>query len=1018
MKKTFLKDTFREIKKTLSRFIAILAIIALGTAFFVGVKTTCPDMKLTADKYYKEYQFMDFRIVSTAGFTNEDINAIKSTDGVKGVMPSYFVDAVTTLDNKQKVLRISSLPIENLSANNKNYINRPELISGRLPQKNGECVIEKNKMTSVSLNIGDKIKLSAGDGSNLSDQLVTDEYTVVGIINSPMYISKDRGTTTIGNGQVSAFVQIPDRDFKLNYYNGVYVTTSIGSSVQAYSKGYDDKISQIKKTLELQSDKRANLRYKEIKTDAQNILSDKQQEYNRLASEANKKLSDAQKKITVGQIQIDNGKIELSQKRAEFNATIQNANKQIADGKVTLASAQLSYQANLDTFNAKKQYAISKGVYVSQKAIFDANEQQLNSMKIQLDINAADLEGKQQNLQKSKADGEKQLEGKSSELNKAQADLNKSKSDFTRSKADSEQKLADGKKQLDDAQLQINEIPTVKWYVLDRNTNSGYVDYENAADRMDAIAQVFPVIFILVAILICFTSMSRMVEEQRTYMGTVKALGYNNSSIVGKFLVYAMLASIIGGIIGLAVGFTVFPTVLFRAYSILYTMPKLILIFDIPFAVISIIIGLLVTSLSAVIVCFKELNSNAATLMRPKTPKAGKVILLERINFIWKRLKFSQKVTMRNLIRYKSRFFMTVIGVGGCTALLLVGFGLNDAIKTIGDKQFGEIFTYQMTVNLKDNISSEDTASIINTIKKQSDFSSMQSLLTKSVDIGSKNIEKSCNIIVPDNAASINDFITLRSRTTNKKVQLTDDGVVITEKLANMLGINIGDNIYIKNGDAEKLTVKVTGVCENYLLHYVYMSPTLYKKLYKVNPNFNVINVKLKTSDASSQENVSKNIISLSGMSSVNLMKDSVARFNDTIKSIYNIVIILIVSAGLLSFIVLFTLTNININERIREIATIKVLGFYDNEVSSYVFKENLILTLVGTIVGLILGSPLAKYVVGSAEVEIVMFGRQIYPLSFFIAAMLTLVFAWVVNIVMLRRLKNINMVEALKTVE
>lgn len=964
MKKTLLKDTFREIKKTLSRFLAILAIVALGTAFFVGIKTTCPDMKLTADKYYKEYKFMDFRIASTVGFTNEDINAIKATNGVKGVMPSYSVDAVTTLDNKQKVLRISSLPTDNLSVNNENYINRPELISGRLPQKNGECVIEKNRMTSVSLNIGDKIKLSAGDESNLSDKLVTDEYTVVGIIRSPMFISKDRGTTTIGNGQVSAFVQIPDIDFKLKYYNGVYVTTNIESSVQAYSKEYDNKIAPLKKNLETKADERAGLRFKEIKDDAQKALSDKQQEYNKSVSEANKQLTDAQKKIVDGQNQLNNGKLELSQKKADFNATIESANKQIAGS------------------------------------------------------NAADLAAKQQKLDKSKADGERQLAGNLSKLNIAQTNLNKAKSDYAQSKVSTEQKLADAQKKLDDAQSQINEIPAVKWYVLDRNTNSGYVDYGSAADRMDAIAQVFPVIFILVAILICFTSMSRMVEEQRSYMGTVKALGYNKASIVGKFLVYAILASIIGGIIGLAVGFTVFPTVLFRAYSILYTMPKLLLIFDVPFAVISIITGILVTSLSALIVCLEELNSNAAALMRPKAPKAGKVILLERADFIWKKLKFTQKVTMRNLFRYKSRFFMTVIGVGGCTALLLVGFGLNDAIKTIGDKQFGEIYTYQMTVNLKDNISSDETESIKNTIKQQSDFSSMQSLLSKSVDIGSKNTEKSCNIVVPDNAASINDFITLHSRTTNKKVQLTDDGIVLTEKLANMLGVSIGDEIYIKNGDTEKLTAKVTGICENYLLHYVYMSPTLYEKLYKVKPVYNEINVKLKTADESAQENVSKNVISLTGVSSVNFISDSVARFNDTIKSIYNIVIILIVSAGLLSFIVLYTLTNININERMREIATIKVLGFYDKEVSSYVFRENLILTFVGTSFGLMIGSPLARYVIGSAEVEIVMFGRQIYPLSFFLAAILTLVFAWLVNIVMLRRLKNINMVEALKTVE
>jgi putative ABC transport system permease protein len=846
LQKTLFKDTIREIKKTLSRFLAILAIIALGTAFFVGIKTTCPDMKLTADKYYKDLRFMDFRLISTAGFTNEDINAIKATKDIKGVMPSYSIDAVNIIDNKQRVLRISSLPIGNLSINNENYINRPELMDGRLPQKGGECVVEKSFMTKASLRLGDKMKLSSGDGSNLLDNLITDTYTIVGIIRSPMYISPDRGTTSIGNGQVSAFMQIPDTDFKLKYYSSIYITANIDSSVLAYSHQYDDKTAPLKSTLEKLSTQRAALRYEEIKTEATNA------------------------------------------------------------------------------FNQK----------------------------------------------------------------------------------------------LKDSQAQINQIPAVTWHVLGRDTNIGYVDYGTAADRMDAIAQVFPIIFILVAILICFTSMSRMVEEQRMFMGTAKALGYSKASIASKFLLYAILSSIIGGSIGLAVGFTFFPPVIFKAYSILYALPKLILLFDVPFAAIAMIIGILVTSLSALIVCLGELNSNAATLMRPRAPKAGKIILLERIKFIWKRLKFTQKVTARNFFRYKSRFFMTVIGVGGCIALLLVGFGLNDAISAIGDKQYGEIYTYQMTVNLKDKIPLADTENIKNTLKQQADFSSLMSLYSKSVDIGFMDKEKSCGLVVPQNTADIYNFISLRIRSTNKKVTLADDGVVLTEKLANMLVAKTGDQIYIKNGDVDKLTVKVSGICENYLQHYMYMSPKLYEKIYKTGPSFNQIYVKLKTKDASVQENISKDIVSLNGVSSVNLMKDSMARFKDTIKSIYSIVLVLIFSAGLLSFIVLYTLTNININERMREIATIKVLGFYDKEVSTYVFRENLILTLIGTIFGLLLGYPLAKYVIGTTEVDLVMFGRQIYPLSFIISAILTLIFAWIVNIVMLRKLKKINMVEALKTVE
>lgn len=1018
MRKTLLKDTLREIKKTLGRFIAIVAIVGLGTAFFVGIKTTCPDMKLTADKYYKKQNFMDFYLVSTIGFNDGDISSLKITKGVKGVMPSYSIDAVTTLGNKEKVLRISSLPISNLSENNKNYINRPKLLRGRLPQKTGECVIEEKKFTDISLNIGNKIKLTSGDGGILSDKLVTDKYTIVGIIDSPIYISRDRGTTTIGNGQVSAFIEIPDRDFKLKYFNNVYVTADINSTVEEYSKNYDNKIAHIKTILETLAKQRANLRYKEIKGIMEKTFSEKQQQYNNSVNEANKKLTDAYKKITNNQTQINNGKAQFTQNKILSQKSITDGQKQINQGRLALIAVKTDYQAKLDAFNIQKQRAISVGVYETQKTVFDAKETELNAMKLQIDRNEAKLLSKQQQLDKSDAIAQKQISIKQKELNKAQSDLNIAKAVYVHNKKATEQKLAAAKKQLHDAKSQMKDIPTIKWYVLDRNANLGYVDYGSAADRMDAIAQVFPVIFILVAILICFTSMSRMVEEQRSYMGTMKALGYSKITIAVKFLLYSILASIIGGIIGLFIGFDFFPRILFKAYSIMYTMPKIILTFDMPFAAISIIVGVSVTSLAAVIVCFDELNSSAATLMRPRAPKAGKVILLERVKFIWKRLKFTQKVTARNLFRYKSRFFMTVIGVGGCTALLLVGFGLRDAIRTIGDKQFGEIYTYQINVNIKDNTPIDQTLNIENVIKQQSNFLSMESLFSNTIEIGFKNNEKSCNFIVPDNPESINQFIDLRIRTTGKGVPLSKDGIVLTEKLANMLGVRIGDDVYIKNGDTEKLTAKVSGICENYLQHFVYMSPILYEKLYHTKPSFNQINVKLKSSDPKTQEIFSKNIVSLKGIASVNLMSDHMKKFNDTIKSIYNIVIVLIVSAGLLSFIVLFTLTNININERMREIATIKVLGFYDKEVSAYVFRENLILAFVGACFGLIIGNPLTRYVIGTAEVEMVMFGRQIYPLSFLLAVILTLAFAFIVNTVMLRSLKNINMVESLKTIE
>jgi len=578
--------------------------------------------------------------------------------------------------------------------------------------------------------------------------------------------------------------------------------------------------------------------------------------------------------------------------------------------------------------------------------------------------------------------------------------------------------FATAEKEIQDAKDKINSLPKVTWHVLDRKMNVGYADYANAADRMDAISKVFPIIFVLVAILICFTSIGRLVDEQRTYIGTMKALGYRRRFIVLKYLTYASLASILGGIIGIFIGFTFFPAFIVNAYSSLYTLPKLILQFDTAFAILVMIAAVLVTSISAVTVCYETLIQNAASLMIAKAPKPGQVILLERIPFIWNKLKFTHKVTARNLFRYKSRFFMTVVGVAGCTALLLVGFALKDSIGAIGTKQFGEIYTYQMSVNTKDGLSQSESENISNLISAIPNYESKINLLSKSIDIGLGSKESSCNIIVPEDIKGLNDYITLNDRVSEQKYILSDNEVILTEKLANVIGAKIGDEIYIKNGETDKYKVRISGISENYLLHYLYMSPKLYEDLYLVKPEYNQIDVKLTALEDSQKDIISKSIVSSKGAASVTFSDDMLKTFAEMINSVNYVVLILIVSAALLSFIVLYTLTNINISERMREIATIKVLGFYEKEVSSYVYRENLILTLIGSLFGLLLGYYLAKYVIGTAEVEMLMFGRDIYPISFVISVILTLVFAWFVNAVLLKKIKNINMVEALKTIE
>ncbi|MDD2376919.1 MAG: ABC transporter permease [Clostridia bacterium] len=878
MGKTLFKDIFREIKKSFSRFIAILAIIAIGITFFVGIKMTCPDMKITADQYFKDNRLMDFYLVSSVGFNKEDIESIKKVDGIKGIMPSYSIDAMIDIEDTSYVVKINSLP----NTNDENYINRPLLVSGRLPTTTGECVIEKSNFKENNFEIGSKIKLTSGNSSNILDNVSTDEFIVVGIVQSPLYISKERGTSVIGNGKISTFMIIQESDFKLPVYNGIYITASNSEGSFAYTDEYDNKIESLRKSLEDVATVRSNIRYEDIKLEANIIIQNKESE---------------------------------------------------------LKTAQANF-AN-----------VSKYLTLNQKN-------------------------------------------------------------------DSTQEFATAEKEIQDAKDKIGSLPKVTWHVLDRKMNVGYVEYENAADRMDAISKVFPIIFVLVAILICFTSIGRLVDEQRIYIGTMKALGYRKRFIVLKYLIYASFASIIGGIIGILIGFTAFPSFFANAYSALYTLPKLILQFDNTFAILVMIAAVLVTSLSAITVCYETLMQNTASLMVVKAPKPGKIILLERIPFIWNRLKFTHKVTARNLFRYKSRFFMTVVGVAGCTALLLVGFALKDSIGTIGTKQFGEIYTYQMSVNTKDGLSKSEYENISNLISNIPNYEAKLNLLLKSIDIGLGSKESSCNIIVPEDTKGINDYITLHDRVSQQKYILSDNEVILTEKLANVIGAKIGDDIYIKNGEKDKYKVKVSGITENYLLHYLYMSPKLYENLYLIKPEYNQIDVKLTALEDSQKDIISKSIVSSKGVASVTFSNDMLKTFVEMINTVNYVVLILIVAAALLSFIVLYTLTNINISERIREIATIKVLGFYEKEVSSYVYRENLILTLIGSLFGLILGFYLAKFVIGTAEVEMLMFGREIYPMSFVISVLLTLVFAWFVNVVLLKKIKNINMVEALKTVE
>lgn len=812
MLKPLSKDTFREIKRSFGRFFSIFSIVFIGVAFFAGVKASAPDMKYTADNYYDDNNLMDIKILSNVGFTDDDVDKIQDISGVGGVFKTYSMDAITKKNSVQSVLKIHGLPIDNLKEDNVDYINRPVLMEGRLPNKTGECVIEKGKMGGSGFEIGDKVKLESGTNVDIINLLENNEYTVVGTVTTPYYLSFEKGSSSIGNGKISDFIMIPQSDFKLPVYTEVFITVDGAKEVNSYEDEYFDITDKVK-------------------------------------------------------------------------TSIENLNKE-------------------------------------------------------------------------------------------------------------------------------------EWHVLDRKSHFSYVDYGNAADKIDAIAKVFPLFFFIVAALVCLTTMTRMVDEERGNIGVLKALGYSKWKIASKYVIYAAIASLAGSILGLISGMIMFPIVIFGAWNTMYTIPGVQFQLQIPLALSSIFISVAITTLAAFIACYAELVATPSLLLRPKPPKNGKRIFLERFGFLWNRLTFTHKVTARNLFRYKKRFMMTVIGISGCTALLLAGFGIRDSIETVAKKQFEVIIKYDLQVALKNTTSSVDIEKLFNSLNQDSRIKNIMEITNLGGEAINNDKVKDINIVIPSDVKKYKEFYNLNSRGKNKEQILEDGGVIISEKLSSDLKLKIGDKLTINKGDKENKNVIISGITENYVGHYIFISPTYYKEVFGSEVEVNNFIMMDNNLDDNELRILESDLNSEEAVNSIYSYHSISENFNESISSLIYVIIVLIISAGALAFVVLYNLSNVNISERIREIATIKVLGFYDKEVSSYIYRENMILTVIGALVGCLLGIALHRFIMITLDLEDVMFGRNIKGISFVYGFILTISFSILVNIVMHNKLKKIPMVESLKSVE
>ena len=689
--------------------------------------------------------------------------------------------------------------------------------------------------------------------------------------------------------------------------------------------------------------------------------------------------------------------LQQEQTLAAQEEELLSAGRQITDGKSQIAAAR----SQLDS--TKSQITDGKAQILSAWALLNEKEDTLNASKAQL------------------ASGEQELADGRSEYEQAVKEAEDQISDGQEKIIDGEKQLTDAKQQIADAKAEIKKIENPKWYVQTReDALTEYQGYGDNADRMRSIGKVFPVLFFLVAALISLTTMTRMVEEQRVQIGTMKALGYGKAAIAGKYIGYALIATLGGSIFGVLAGEKILPFIIIYAYMILYKhLPAILVPYHMSYALQASGIAVACTLIATIASCYKELAAEPAELMRPAAPKQGKRILLERIGIIWKHLNFTWKSTVRNLIRYKKRFFMTIFGIGGCMALMVVGFGLKDCIYEIVSLQYEKVQFYDAATYMSDDISEENRQQLHDYLDQNADIKETIEARMQKTDVKSASGKKTLYLMVPSDNEKIKDFLSFHSRTNKDEVySLKKDEVILTEKMASLLNVKVGDELTIEDEDRGDQTVTVGAICENYMSHYLYLSPEKYEELYGVPAEYNTIIYSVKDGKDDQIEKIGTKLLSMDGVLNVSYTSSIEGRLDDMLRSLNLVIVVLIVSAGMLAFVVLYNLNNINITERQRELATLKVLGFYDGEVASYVYRENILLTIIGSVVGMVLGNLLHRYIILTVEVEEAMFGRQIHWQSYLYSFLFTVAFSLFVNWVMFYKLKKIDMVESLKSVE
>ena len=1103
MQNSYRKNILRDFKGNLSRFLSLFGIVALGVMILTGLVSFAPSMRIAGQKYYVEQNVFDLRVLSTLGLSEDDIDAIASTEGVTAVEAVKYLDVEGhwSSTDEPAVLRVQQLPSDP-DANTTENMNRLVLLDGRMPDAADECVVHV-------MGHGEEIPL----GTTLilpddTDSLSRTEYTVVGLVQDPLHFSSDQETSTAGDGVLDDIVFVPDGSLTADYYTVCYIKAENADLYDNYSNEYQAAVDAVTDRLTAISNAQCVTRREALITDANEKLADAKQTYNeqkaeaeRQFAEAEQKLADAEAQLTAAKAQLEqgeadyaSGKEQLAQQQAALPDTMQSGADQVLDGQEQILEfedqlQQIELLVNLKQVadpllgyaeaalnNAQKaldeaepddeDYTELRDLLAQAQASYDNISGQLNGYQQQLDA------GKQQMyaqglissptlsntelvteakaaLRKMKlqlmqgqlglstgtataysafaaaeqqlADARTQLDDGWAEYNSGREQLDASRTEYETQKAEAEQKLADGQKQINDAEEQISDIQNGEWYVLDRGSTMSFVTYEQYADRMDAIARVFPVFFFLVAALVASTTMTRMVDENRLQMGTLKALGYSNTKIAGKYLFYGLAASVLGSIVGMIVGFIVFPTILWQAYqTMVFSLPTFTLQFYPGMALGSILLSAAVIGFATWEACRASLKEKTAALLLPRAPAAGKRIFLEYLTPLWKRMSFSQKTTARNLFRYKKRFFMTVLGVAGCTALLLIGFGIQDSILPMLSKQTTELNHSNLTISLSDEKALELENGLSDVLDSSTNVTSWGRFYNKSVTLYNASGDKqTASIVTAEDESQMTAYFTFRTRQGHNAISFDDSSVILTEKTAESLGLSVGDTFEVETSDGSRQTLTLTGITENYVFTRLYLSQAQLKALNGgVLPAWNTVYGQTSCPTSDDRNALRTDLLACNYVSSVSFIEDTMEMFDNLIGCLNYVVILVIVCAAALAAVVLYNLISVNLGERKKELATIKVLGFYDKEVYRYIFREIDLLAFIGSLVGLALGVPLHQFIIRTVEMDQMMFIRSIAPRSYLFSVALTMFFTFVVCRLMRRHVKKISMVESMKAPE